>query len=334
MAVPSIGSRGYDGRVVDELAWARMARYNGRTYSVGGPSHLRVSTVAGADRTVRIEAGEAWGQGVLDDFETSTIGLPNPGSGTRWHLLAVRRDWQPPAGVSVIDYLPGATDQAIPPSRLNDPGVEDDQPIALVQVSATSTTPTAIIDLRAWAGNGGIRVAHPLALRYLTSVGAVVHVGRPGEHVVYDAEWRCVVDAAGNAVWQALDRPWAAYNARTTTTPGGVDSYSGASGWASIVGATFPAAPPGAYLITPSLVLGHQSAPTPGTVRVLVNEQVIGEAPLHVDQVIRQFSPTFHYNHVSSGASDLRIVVQHRVEGGNSNVYADGTGVRTFYLGS
>lgn len=195
MATAALDSVGYDG-VVDEVAWARLTPYMGATYAVGGPGDLAVSVVAGLTRTVQVAAGEAFGHGVLDEFPVATQQLDNVGSGTRWDLITVRRDWQPPAGTSVIDKINGSSTEALPAGRVNDPGVQDDQPLALVQCSSTSTLPTALIDLRVWRGPGGLRAAHPLALKFLTHLGAVVHIG--------DDVYRCERDVTGNLVWSRL----------------------------------------------------------------------------------------------------------------------------------
>ncbi|MEZ2373128.1 hypothetical protein [Arthrobacter sp. RCC_34] len=54
--------------------------------------------------------------------------------------------------------------------------MSDDQPLALVQWTAGQTQPTQIIDLRTWAGPGGIIAKDELALTFLDDIATKVSI--------------------------------------------------------------------------------------------------------------------------------------------------------------
>lgn len=175
MAFTSIG---YDG-TVNELQWAALVPSVGSsTYGVMGAGDLKVTAVPGQPLMVSVAAGTAWGHGVMDtEVANTTITCDAITSGTRYDLITVRRDWQPLAGgPTSIAKVTGTGDKVIPGAREDTPGVIDDQPLALVQWTAGQTQPTSIIDLRCWAGNGGMVASDTLALSYLAKLGASVTV--------------------------------------------------------------------------------------------------------------------------------------------------------------
>ena len=173
----AITSFGYDGSV-SEVAWATMVTGVGSSeYGVLGSNDFKTTAVAGADRTVSIAAGSAWGKGVYDTSDANiTVQLDTVASGSRWDLVAIRRNWSGAAGTTSVVKINGGASKLIPARNVN-PGVLDDQPIALVQVTAGQTQPTAIVDLRAWGGNGGMAAMDTLALNYLNRVGSQVTIG-------------------------------------------------------------------------------------------------------------------------------------------------------------
>jgi hypothetical protein len=181
MAVTFV-SNGYDTSTTNpytEVAWANAHPAIGASaYGVGAPADWAVTAVAGADRTVTIAAGFGWGHGVTDrTVANETIQLDAVSSGSRWDLIVARRDWTPTAGVTSFQKIKGGTTKIIPGGRLVAPGNIDDQPLALVQVTAGQTQPTSIIDLRCWAGNGGVVAKDELVKSYLGTVGATVYIG-------------------------------------------------------------------------------------------------------------------------------------------------------------
>jgi hypothetical protein len=175
-------SRGYDTTSTNpytESAWADAHPSIGSaTYGVRSPGHWKVSAVAGQDRTVSIAAGKGFGHGVTDETVLNdTIQLDTISSGSRWDLIAVRRDWTPTSGESKFVKVNGGATAVVPGGRLYGPGNIDDQPLALVQVTAGQTQPTGFIDLRTWAGDGGgLIAAHDLVRSFLNQTGTRLHI--------------------------------------------------------------------------------------------------------------------------------------------------------------
>lgn len=192
MAITSVG---YDG-TIDEVQWAQMIKKVGVSdYGVVGGTDWKVTAVTGGTRTVSIAVGKGWGHGVYDSIDANvTIALDAATSGFRWDLIAMRRDWTGTGGSSTIVKVNGTASKIIPTGRLSGPGVTDDQPLALVQITAGQTMPTAVVDLRCWAGNGGMAAQDTLALSYLKAVGASC--------TVLGRAWRCFSDALGNLYWE------------------------------------------------------------------------------------------------------------------------------------
>ena len=201
MAVTFI-SNGYDTTTANpytESAWADAHPSIGLAkYGVRSATDWKVSAVAGQDRTVSIAAGRGFGHGVTDKTVTNdTIQLDTISSGSRWDLIACRRDWTPTAGESKFVKINGGATATIPGGRNANPGGIDDQPIALVQVTAGQTQPSAIIDLRTWAGDGGGLIAgHDLVRSYLNSVGTRL--------LIIGADWVRQVGANDTPEWANL----------------------------------------------------------------------------------------------------------------------------------
>lgn len=172
---------GFPGGAIDAAAlpeWVKTARAR---FSVSGPDDWKVSSLGSLDRGIRIEVGTGHGDGVtVTTHEYETMSLPYPDIATRWYLIARRRNWSG-VGTATLVALPAGSTPSLPtvgdaPTQMkNKPGVESDQPIALVPVTQKDrTVGVGIIDLRAFAGPGGVEVAHELALQYLDEPGAVV----------------------------------------------------------------------------------------------------------------------------------------------------------------
>lgn len=176
----AIRSTFYDtqpGEGVTEVPWAQSAISRGPLYGVVGPNALRLTAHPTTPYAVNLSAGKFFGHGVWDNNEsTALVQCATPAAGTtRWDLIAGRRDWQPAGGgPTSLRAISGTSALAIPAGRENRPGIVDDQPLWLVKWKAGLPQPEQIIDLRCWAGPGGVEVAHDLALQYLGEPGAVV----------------------------------------------------------------------------------------------------------------------------------------------------------------
>jgi len=192
-------SHGYDTTSTNpytETAWADAFPSIGlASYGVRSPLDWKVTPVAGQDRTVSIGAGWGFGHGVTDStYQNDTIQLDTIGSGSRWDMIAVRRDWTPTAGVTKFVKVNGGATAVIPGGRQANPGGIDDQPLALVQVTAGQTQPTAIIDLRTWSGDGGGLIgAHDLVRTFLNRTGTRISIG--------DIDWLRRVGANDTPEW-------------------------------------------------------------------------------------------------------------------------------------
>lgn len=201
MAIASIGYDTTTEKRVTEIDWAKaLPRIGGSFYGVDGANDWKVSAVAGQDRTVSINVGSGWGHGVHDTLPAAdgnfTLQLDSILSGSRWDLVACRRAWQATGGgPTAFVKVGGSSTKEIPAGRINNPGVQDDQPLALVQVTAGSSQPTGLIDLRCWASNGGLLVADKLALDYLAFPGARAMLG--------EIEYRYLPDVLGDYEWRA-----------------------------------------------------------------------------------------------------------------------------------
>lgn len=173
----TIISSGYDG-TVDEVQWAKMAvAFGAGQYGVVGPADWQVTAHPSTDKAVLVAPGTGWGPGVLDVSDAPVaVQCAALTSGTRWDLITAKRDWQPPGGVTTFSKVTGGAVKVLP-ARINSPGEQDEQPLALVQWTAGQTQPTAIVDLRCWAGNGGMFAKDDLARSYLDRIGSSVNIG-------------------------------------------------------------------------------------------------------------------------------------------------------------
>lgn len=165
---------GYDG-TVDEVQFAGLLP----RYSVVGPDDFKATTQAG-DRIVAIGNGTALGPGTIDVASNLPAIQFAVASGTRWDLVVLRRDWQPPGGTSEIKIIQGGTSEAYPAVGTattawnRRPGIMDDQPLYLQQVNGTLLG--ARIDLRCWEANGGLVARDELAKGYLDRLGTEVYI--------------------------------------------------------------------------------------------------------------------------------------------------------------
>lgn len=215
MAITSVG---YDG-TVDEVQWATMvSKVGSYEYGIDGAGDLAVTQSAGT-RMISIAAGRAWGRGVMDTSDAATvIQLESVASGSRYDLVALRRTWGPAnGGPTEIVIIKGSSAKAIPSGRQNNPGVIDDQPLALVRVQAGSASIPEVIDLRVWGRNGGqLYAKDDLVRSYLSAVGTEVNVA--------GMLWQRIVGSNNTAEWAKVG-PRGDSGLKST-------SAGAASGWA------------------------------------------------------------------------------------------------------
>ena len=194
-------------------------------YSVVGAVDWKVSSLASIDRGIRVEAGTGSGDGVTDvTFEYETMSLPSPPIPAAWYLIVRRRNWSG-VGTSTLVAIRGTAEKKLP-IRKDAPGIESDQPLALVRVTQKDTTVQEIVDLRCWASNGGVEAADLLARSYLDTPGAAVKIGK--------TLWRFEAQANGVWDWSNGESGWV--DLILGSTPG-VNGVRGAGAWTRI-GAT------------------------------------------------------------------------------------------------
>lgn len=188
MAITSIG---YAGQITaanwPQFSWNLVAGY-----TLGAASHLKVTATTG-DRTVAIANGVAVGAGVMDTCTSLTpISLPSVSSGSRWDLIALRRNWS--TNTTTVVRVAGSATRVIPAAREATPGTIDDQPLALVRVAAGSTLIQEIVDLRIWVADGGASAGSDLVLSYASDLGTQLLIGstlwlRAFDPVTGSAQW-------------------------------------------------------------------------------------------------------------------------------------------------
>lgn len=171
MAVTNVG---FDGTITETQLAGWVPVIGAAVYGVESETAWKASVGTG-DRVVSLAAGTGWGYGVRTTTDTAiTVTLDTVADGSRWDLIVLNRRWT--SNTATFMTITGGTTKTLP-ARNNNPGVNDDQPIALVQVTAGQTAVTAIVDLRVLARNGGVIGYDLLALDYLNQPGASVMIG-------------------------------------------------------------------------------------------------------------------------------------------------------------
>jgi hypothetical protein len=188
MAITSVG---YDG-TIGETEWAKLASFIGTPYAVAGTADYATAINVSADRTVTVSAGTAYGHGVYDvNSAPVNVQCDTIVSGSRWDLICIRRNWVPAGGTTTVIKVNGNASRIVPSGRSQTPGVQDDQPIALVQITAGSTLPTAVVDLRVFASK--VLTVNDLIALPTPALGV--------EAVVGGIRYRRDLDSTGSAAW-------------------------------------------------------------------------------------------------------------------------------------
>lgn len=166
----------YDGPVTETDRAKNLA--GAPEYGVYGPGDFNVTAHPSIPYAVLVKAGRAHGHGVTDTAATDqVVQCATLASGTRWDLIVVRRNWQPAlGGPSTLEVVQAGATAQIPAARKVGPGVEDDQPLFLVKWQGGTSAPVQFIDLRVWAGNGGLFAKDDFVRTYLTSLGTEVNI--------------------------------------------------------------------------------------------------------------------------------------------------------------
>ena len=218
-----INSFGYAGTIGPNDVWAAAQAILGARYTVAGAGDARVTPVSGGTRQVTVAAGSIGGYGVLDQITSDvTVQLPTVASGTEWFLIVARRTWGVTQATS-LTYIDAGTTPSLP-TRNTSPGTIDDQPLALVPLTAGFTAPGAPIDLRiiGTAKSGPAIAFDPLALSYYDEPGAQVRINTD--------VWTRAVSAGYIASWVKDPGPFGTVAGLASAA--NTDLFTPAPGWA------------------------------------------------------------------------------------------------------
>ena len=189
---------GYPTDIGDtNIDWAQMQWGLGARYWVRADGDLQVTPKTDGTRQVNISVGYGGGCGVVDHLTaTKVVTLPTVTSGTRWFLIVARRNWNTGSVGTTFTYIDAGTSASALPT-LNVDGVTaggtglDDQPLAMVPLTAGDTVPGTPIDVRVIGASArGILLAKSeLALQYQYYAGQVVKIGNTTFTRLLDGSW-------------------------------------------------------------------------------------------------------------------------------------------------
>lgn len=204
----AITSYGYDGTLT-EVGWASLSELLGLRRGVKGAADWAVSIGAGT-REVLIAAGVAFGGGVADvNSANVSLSATAVSSGTRWDTVVVRRNWSTNTTTALI--VAGTSSKAVASGLNSNPGVLDDQVIALIRLTSASTAVQEVLDMRSYPGRSlvyGSATAlgldpGPFSTGQLASVVDASQVARLYGRTAAGA-WSPLDGPASSADWSAL----------------------------------------------------------------------------------------------------------------------------------
>lgn len=228
----AIQSWGYPGTFAPGPVWADLQLGIGRRYMVENQAALVVTAVAAGTRQISISDGYAAGWGVVDLNDAPyVLALPAVTSGTKWFMVVLRRTHGTTNETTFAYIDAGTTGSTVLPARNTTRGVLDDQPIAMVPLTAGDTVPGTPIDLRVMGTDiGDLHARSDLVLQYTANLGVRVHIN--------GTTWTRALNAAGTGqVWLKESGPQVATQSAVIVTE---------SGWS------------GTNLLTEAVVDGYQ----------------------------------------------------------------------------
>lgn len=140
---------GYETDSIGEGDWAQAMSVLGAPSTFAAWSHWRPYVGPGA-REVRFTVGTAYAGGVRVVGSNASVTLPAASSGTATYLVCLRRTWG--AGARNADIVALLMSGSSPVGRATQPGVMDDQPLAIATVNAGSDTIASLQDVRTFVG--------------------------------------------------------------------------------------------------------------------------------------------------------------------------------------
>ena len=223
----AVTSYGYPGTIAPGAAWANMQHGLAGQYWVYDVDAVRVTPKTNGTREVNIAAGRFGGWGIHDyNDAVASVQLATVASGTQYSWIFARRTWQTTNATTFVAVAAGASLPTTVPGngaiRNYNPGTIDDQPLALVSLTAGQTVPVVVADLR-WigVGTGTKTILSDMARSYGSWSGLEFQQG--------DTRWLRTVNTAGTGtIWLEDAGPF-----KTKTLPTWINSQAVTheSGW-------------------------------------------------------------------------------------------------------
>lgn len=213
----AVTSYGYAGTIMPGEPWAAIQRVLGRAYYVADSVSVLVTAYGAGLRQVQIAPGPFGGHGVYDEnSDAALVQLPEVASGVEYFLIVVRRNWTTPE--TTFGYVSAGTDPSTLPARQTQPGILDEQPLALVSLAAGAATPVVVADLRVW-GLDLLQAVDKRVLQYRNEPGTQIKIGT--------SVWTRT-STSGSDTWAEDPGPYGAISLPSLT---GTSALVPASGW-------------------------------------------------------------------------------------------------------
>lgn len=221
-----VESYGYPGSfTAAPWLWSLMQKSVSNSYFVNSAGEANVTPKSDGTRQVNISVGIFGGRGILDRITSvQTVTLPIVASGTRWFMIVARRDFNSGVFETSFSAIDAGTSNTTIPAReiLTQSNPKDDQPLALVPLTAGDTVPGTPIRLGVFGGNSSFNAFSELVLQYMDEHGMEIRIG--------STLWRRVINPAGNSrVWETTGP---GSSVALTSVTGGFGSAQ--SGWGSV----------------------------------------------------------------------------------------------------
>lgn len=195
---------GFDGPLTEPNFGTGVPNWGTANMGVVGANDWVVTAHPSTPGGLNVSKGGGWCHGVTalsTAVEPITqASLPAAGQ-SRWDLLALRYDWQPPGGTvtlalvqgTAVEQIPGAATSAGGAGRQVFPGVVYDEPLALVQWVGGQSQPAQIRDLRTWSGTGGTIAKSDLVRSFLDALGTKL--------LINGSEWNLTLGLNDAPTW-------------------------------------------------------------------------------------------------------------------------------------
>lgn len=172
----TISSYGFPDTIAPGGVWANIHRTAGRLFGFADPAAFRPTNTT--TRAIDVQPGALYAHGIyVSSNAAERVSLPNVVSGSQYFLVVADIRWNDDSGGyrTTLGYVPGTAARSIP-TRSWSGGVRAQVPIALVRITAGSSTPTEIVDLRGCQTVAGeYQIYDDLALNIYGYVGTTIY---------------------------------------------------------------------------------------------------------------------------------------------------------------